>query len=140
MGSIVVTVVGTLIVFFAGAFGTAFVYGLASGDMGEVPGLLWAGLSFVPAALVLGGLAVLLFGWFPRAAMVTWAVLAICFVFAYLGVLLDIPQWLQNLSPFEYVPSAPVETITAGPLLTLTAVAFGLAGIGMLGWRRRGVG
>ena len=77
----------------------------------------------------------------PRARrLATWAALAIFFVFAYLGILLDIPEEVRNLSPFEHVPGAPVETITAGPLLTLTAVAAALAGIGLLGWRRRDVG
>jgi putative exporter of polyketide antibiotics len=50
----------------------------------------------------------------------------------FLGVLLDVPQWLRNLSPFEHVPGAPVDTITVAPLLTLTAIAVGLAGIGLL--------
>jgi len=89
---------------------------------------------------VQGGLALLLFGAVPRATMLVWAALAICFVFAYLGVLLDVPQWLRNLSPFEHVPGAPVETITVAPLLTLIAAAVALAGIGLLGWRRRDVG
>jgi ABC-2 type transport system permease protein len=140
LGGIAVTVGGTLVVFTAGGLGTGLFYGLASGQMREMPGLLWAGLAFAPAALVLGGLAVLLFGGVPRAGMAAWAALAVCFVFAYLGVLLDIPQWLRNLSPFEHVPGAPVETITAAPLLALTAVAVALAGIGLLGWRRRDVG
>jgi len=140
LGGIVVTVVGTLVVLGGGGLGTGLFYGLASGDMGEMPGLLWAGLAFTPAALALGGLAVLLSGAVPRAAMLAWALLAVCFVFAYLGVLLDTPQWLRNLSPFEHVPGAPVETITAAPLLTLTAIAAALAGMGLLGWRRRDVG
>jgi ABC-2 type transport system permease protein len=140
LGGIVVTVVGTLLVVGAGALSTGLLYALAGGDLGEVPGLLWAGLAFAPATLVLGGLAVLLFGWLPRAAIATWAVLAICFVFAYLGVLLDVPQWLMNLSPFEHVPSAPVETITSGPLLTLTVVAVALGALGLVGFRRRDVG
>jgi ABC-2 type transport system permease protein len=140
LGGLAVTVLGTLIVVGAGALGTGLLQGLTSGDMGEVPGLLWAGLAFAPAALVLGGLAVLMFGWLPRAAVATWAVLAICFVFAYLGVLLDIPQWLLNLSPFEHVPGAPAETITATPLLMLTAVAVGLGALGLVGFRRRDFG
>ena len=140
LGGMVVTVVGTLIVLFSGALGTALMYGVVSGETGEIPDLLLAGLAFTPAALVLGGIAVLLFGIAPRAATATWAALAIFFVFAYLGILLDIPEEVRNLSPFEHVPGAPVETITAGPLLTLTAVAAALAGIGLLGWRRRDVG
>jgi polyether ionophore transport system permease protein len=140
LGGLAVTVAGTLVVFGAGGLGTGLFYGLAGGDMGEMPTLLSAALAFAPAALVLGGVAVLLFGQVPRATMAAWAVLGTCFVFAYLGVLLDIPRWLRNLSPFEHVTGAPVEPITVTPLLVLTGIALALAGIGLLRWQRRDIG
>jgi ABC-2 type transport system permease protein len=45
-----------------------------------------------------------------------------------------------ELSPFEHVPQAPAEAVSARPELTLVAVAAVFAAGGLLGFRRRDVG
>jgi len=139
-GNLLVTVVGTVVVIAAAGLGTGLAHGLATDDLSQVPRLLGDMMVFTPGVLVLGGLGVLLFGWAPRASAVTWAGLAVCFVVGWLGALLELPQWAKNLSPLTHVPDVPVESVTAGPLLALTAVAVAMAGAGLLGLRRRDVG
>lgn len=137
LSGLTVTVVGTVLVLAAGGLGTGLAAGLSTGDLGEVPRLLGATLAYAPAVLVLGAVAVLLFGWTPHLTAVAWAALAGCFVLGWLGGVLDPPQWLADLSPFTHVPEVPRESAAAAPLLALTAVAVALAAAGLGGFRRR---
>jgi ABC-2 type transport system permease protein len=137
LGSLSVTVAGTVLVIGAGGLGAGLAHAVATGDAGQVPRLLGAALIYTPAALVLGGLAVLLFGWIPRLTLAAWAALAVCLVIGWLGGVLDLPAWLTNLSPFTHVPGAPLDPITAGPLVALAATALVLTAAGLAGFRRR---
>lgn len=139
-GSLTVTVVGTAFVMAVAGLGVGLAHGLATDDMGQLPRLLGAMFAYTPAVLVLGGLAVLLFGWLPRAAAAAWAVLAGCLVIAWLGGLLEFPGWMRDLSPFVHTPEAPVDTVTATPLVLLVAIAVAAAGLGLAGLRRRDIG
>jgi ABC-2 type transport system permease protein len=60
-------------------------------------------------------------------------------VIMFFGELLDLPQWFQDISPFEHVPLAPAVGVDAVPLAALTLVAFGLAAIGAVGFRHRDI-
>lgn len=139
VGSLAVTLIGTVLVVGMGGLGAGLAHGIASDDMSQLPRLLAASLAYAPAPLVLGGLAVALFGWTPRAGAAAWGVLGVCFVIGWLGGLLDLPGWLVDLSPFSHVPSAPVDQITAAPLLWLGAVAVGLGALGVVGLRDRDI-
>jgi len=140
LGSLLVTLLGTLLVLGAGGLGVGLAHGISTGDMGQLPRLFIVSLPYACAALVLAGVAVALFGWAPRLTPLAWAALAACFVFGWLGTVLGLPSWLTTLSPFSHVPSAPVEPITAGPLVTLTAVGLALTAVGLVGFRRRDLG
>lgn len=139
VGSLAVTLIGTVLVVGMGGLGAGLAHGIASDDMSQLPRLLVASLAYVPAPLMLGGPAVALFGWAPRAGAVAWGVLAVCFIIGWLGGLLDLPGWLVDLSPFSHVSSAPVDRIKAAPLLWLSAVAAGLSALGIAGLRQRDV-
>ena len=54
--------------------------------------------------------------------------------------LLDLPSWVVDISPFQHVPAMPADDFALGPLLALTAVAAGLTGVGLVGFRRRDAG
>jgi ABC-2 type transport system permease protein len=56
------------------------------------------------------------------------------------GQLLDLPGWIQDLSPFQHVPSYPASDLHALPLAVLVAIAAGLAALGLVGFRRRDLG
>jgi ABC-2 type transport system permease protein len=117
--------------------------GISYAVTSETPAEMWRmtgySLVYLPAVLLLAALAVLLIGWLPRAAGATWGVLAVCFVVGYLGGLLDVPDWLYDLSPFSHTPAVPNEPLAAVPLAALTALVAVAAAVGYAGFRRRDV-
>ncbi|HEY5879966.1 MAG TPA: hypothetical protein VIU11_13725, partial [Nakamurella sp.] len=56
-----------------------------------------------------------------------------------LGELLQLPQWIMNLSPYSHVPQVPVAAMDWTPMVVLTLVAAALMAIGVVGFRRRDV-
>jgi ABC-2 type transport system permease protein len=117
------------------------VIGVAAALSVDEPAYLWemivAHLAHAPALLVLLGFAALLFGVAPRAVGVTWAVFGYGMFFGFFGPLMQPPQWVYNLSPFEHIARLPLEDLTWPPLLVLTAIAAGLTAAGLYGFRRR---
>jgi ABC-2 type transport system permease protein len=67
-------------------------------------------------------------------------VLGACVVVGFLGAVLDLPTWLQDLSPFERVPWLPATGFTPLPLVVIAALAAGLTLAGLGGLRRRDIG
>ena len=73
-------------------------------------------------------MAVALFGLLPRAVAAVWGALAACYLAAFLGPLLGLPEWVMDVSPFTHVPLLPAASFDVVPLLVLTAVAAALCG------------
>jgi ABC-2 type transport system permease protein len=52
---------------------------------------------------------------------------------------MDLPDWVQKISPFAHTPKIPVEAMSWTPELVLTAIAIALVGVAVVGYRRRGM-
>jgi ABC-2 type transport system permease protein len=111
-----------------------------TGDLGVVARALGAALAYTPAVWLFVGLTVALIGLAPRAAPATWGYLTLCLVVAMFGQLLDLPVWVQDLTPFQHVPQLPAADLTFVPLVALTAVAVAFTAAGLAGLRRRDIG
>ncbi|MFV8830298.1 ABC transporter permease [Alkalihalobacterium sp. APHAB7] len=98
-----------------------------------------AGIVYLPAMFVLIGLAVFLTGYFPKLTSLTWLYLGYSFFVVYLGGLLQLPTWMEKVSPFAHVPQFPVEEVTALPIILLTGIAGVLLFIGFLGYNKRDI-
>jgi ABC-2 type transport system permease protein len=131
---------GSALLMALAGLGMGLTYGIAAGDLGQVVRLVGAALAFVPALWVLAGVAFAVFGLAPRAVGAVWAALVACFVIGLLGQLLDLPDRVMDLSPFQHVPQMPVEGFAPAPTAMLTAVAAALLALGLAGFRRRDVG
>lgn len=119
------------------AGGTA--YGWSTGAWGARFGeWVLAAVVGVPAVLVLAGLVVAAVGLVPRwAAVIGWSALGISLVMGQLGALLELPQWVLNLSPFTHVPPVPAEELEVLPIMGLLALAVALTALGLVSLRRR---
>ncbi|GIF74620.1 ABC transporter permease [Asanoa siamensis] len=136
-----VAVGGSALVLAAAGAGQGLAYGLTVGDANQVPRLLGVALGYLPAVLVVAAVAVLAIGWLPRAAaVVAWVAVAYCAVIALFAESFDLPGWLRRASPFAHTPQAPLEALTATPLVLIALVAVVVAISGYAGLRRRDVG
>lgn len=138
---LVFALLGTALLLAAAGAAAGLVYGAEVHDVGaQVPRMLGVALVQVPAAWVLAGLGVALFGLAPRLVALTWAGLIACFVLLELGALLDLSHWVVDVSPFAHVPKLPGSEFTAAPLLWLVAIGAALIAAGLAGFRRRDIG
>lgn len=136
-----------LTVALLGTAALALVVGLSMGlaaaivlaDAGRIVELTAATLAMVPAMWVLAGLALVLHGARPRWSLAAWAALAWVLVAALFGAVLDLPQWLLNLSPYQHVPALPAAPMTWLPLVVLTAIAGVLVLAGLAALDRRDI-
>jgi ABC-2 type transport system permease protein len=127
-----------LLVVSGGAMG--LVHGLRTGAAGaETLRLATSALAQLPATWVLAGIALALFGLAPRMTTAVWGVLVAYLLIGQLGPVLQLDQWVMNLSPFTHVPALPMADLTWAPLLWLTAVAAALMAAGLAGARRRDI-
>jgi ABC-2 type transport system permease protein len=107
-----------------------------STNLGRVLG---AGAAYLPAELLVAGLALALFGLWPRAFPAAWAALAAVAFIAFLGPGLKLPKWVLDLSPTTHVGNPPLGTVEAPPLVILGTIAAVLGVVAAVGLRRRGV-
>ncbi|MEO8556150.1 MAG: hypothetical protein ABI474_05725, partial [Actinomycetota bacterium] len=122
---------------------SSLVLGLATalsvGDTAELAPILKSGLAYLPAELVIGGLALAVYGLRPRLFGAAWAGYAGMTFIAFLGPGLKLRQWVLDLSPTTHVGNPPAGAIQSDALTVMAAVAVALIAVGFAAFRRRGV-
>jgi ABC-2 type transport system permease protein len=125
--------------------GFAVSMGLAAGSvLGDTPAqlraLVEAGLAQLPGIMVIGSVVVAVTALLPRwAGTVSWTVVMVSILVGPLfgGATLQLPQWMQDMSPFTHIPKAPAADVTAIPVVALIAISAALAAAGLTSFRRR---
>jgi ABC-2 type transport system permease protein len=142
LSHVLVAVVGTAALLAIAGVATGLGYGLrAGGTGGEVVRMLGAGMAELPAALLIAGIAVAAFGLLPQvSAAVSWTVVGLAVALNIFGQVIQLSHWVLDVSPFSHVPRLPGGTVSASPLLGLSALAVAFAVAGLAGLRRRDIG
>ena len=146
LSHVVVAVAGTAALLAVAGVAAGLGYGLRTGSAGsEVARLLGAAMVQLPASLAVAGAAVLLFGLAPRASVAgAWTVVGVVVLIALFGQILQLSQWVLDVSPFTHVPKLPGAALTlpgtGPPLLWLGLAAVALAAAGLTALRRRDIG
>jgi ABC-2 type transport system permease protein len=109
------------------------------GDGGESGAIMRAGLGYLPAELVFAGLALALFGLWPRGFGSAWAAYAAAAFIALLGPGLKLAQWVLDLAPTTHVGNPPLGTMESGALTVLGVLAAALTVAGFLAFRHRDI-
>jgi len=134
-------VVGPAITLSAAGLAAGLTYGLSTGEVGEeLPRVLAGAVAQLPAVWVLAGIAAALFGLLPRLTSLSWAALGAFVLLGLFGELLQLDQWMVDLSPFTHIPKLPGGEVSAEPLVWLISVAAVLTMAGLVGFRRRDLG
>lgn len=122
-------------------FAAGLVYGIIVNDIWtNIRSLTGSITVYIPAIGVMIGVALVLFGKLPKYFAATiWALLAACLLIFQLGVVLDLPRWVMNLSPFMHTPPVPAVSIKYEPLIWQSAVALVLTVLGFILFRRRDI-
>jgi len=117
-------------------------YGILTGSAGsQVPQLLGAALTRLPAVVVLAAVAVFLLGVLPwESTALAWSAVALAVVIAVFGPPLLWPAWMMDISPFTQTPKLPGGPAQPQPLLWLGGIALALTAAGLAGLRRRDLG
>lgn len=137
LAQLAVALGGGVVALLAIGLGMGVAYAASAGDAGKLAPVVGAALAYAPALWVFAGIAALLFGLVPRATGWTWAALGVVGFLAILGPLLQLPGWVYDVSPFEHLPKLPADSVSAVPLLALSAIAAALLAAGAWGFRRR---
>jgi ABC-2 type transport system permease protein len=110
------------------------------GDGGQFGRVLVAALVQIPAAWLVIGIVAAAFGLVPRWVVLGWVALTAFVLIGEFGALFNLSQAVMDVSPFAHVPRLPGGEFSVAPMLWLTAIAAGLIGVGLAGFRRRDVG
>ncbi|MFD2764829.1 ABC transporter permease [Micromonospora eburnea] len=138
LSHLLVAVVGVVVLLLTAGLVVGLVHGARSGDVGgELPRILGASLVQLPAALLPAALAGALFGLLPGATLVAWLFVGAILLIAQLGPVLELNQWVMDVSPFTHLPRLPGGDVTAMPLIWLGALVLLLGVAGLATFRRR---
>jgi ABC-2 type transport system permease protein len=127
----------TAAVLLVGGLAVGVGHAIAVGDPSQVARLVLASMAQIPAAWVIAGIVVVLFGWLPRAVPAAWGILVGFIVLGEFGALWQLPTWVLDLSPFAHSPTLPGQPVDWGSIVGLLVVAAFLVSFGLAGWRRR---
>jgi ABC-2 type transport system permease protein len=133
-GHLTIAFGGSVLIMLLAGVGFAIGYGRQVGPV------LGACLVQVAGVWVIGGVAVLLLGLLPRAAVAAWGVAGAVLLVGWVGPALNAPRAVLDISPYGHLPKLPGASMEWGPVLVLLGVAVVLVGVGLAGLRRRDLG
>lgn len=139
-GHLVFALGGAVLLLLVCGLVTGALHGARIGDLtaGLDKGLLAMAIQ-IPPVLIMGALAMAIYGWWPRLSAVAWVALGSALAFGLLGRVLQLPQVLLDLSPYTHMPALPAAEMQWFPVGVELAAAAALVLIGIAGFRRRDV-
>ncbi|HNN48732.1 MAG TPA: hypothetical protein PKM12_07145, partial [Marmoricola sp.] len=134
---LVVVLVGLVILIAASALTFAGAAALTTGESRYFRVLIGAGFAYLPAVLVITALVLALYAAAPRAFAAAWVGFGLITALSLLGVALQLPQWVLDLSPLTHVGQVPAEAADRAALVVLFGLAVLVAVFGFVAFGRR---
>ncbi|MEI6867779.1 MAG: ABC transporter permease subunit [Actinomycetes bacterium] len=137
LSRLLISVVGLTFIALMAGFGAFSGSSLRTGDLG-IKDALMAGLNMVPSAMVLFGVSLMVFGFYPRAvSIVGQSLLAWSFLLELIGSTLKLNHYLLDTSFLHHMAFAPAASPRGGQNLLLLGIAAVLSLAGLFGFNRR---
>ncbi|MGI5219192.1 ABC transporter permease [Nocardia sp. CA-290969] len=136
-GYIGVAALGALTLLATTGLALGIALALSVGDAGYVVDGLVSHLVFAPAVLLVLAIAALLYGVLPQAIGATWALFGFALILGFFGPIMNLPQWIHDLSPFQHIARIPMEELRWPALIVLTVLAAAAAVVGAYRFRER---
>ena len=136
---LLITVIASGLLMTVCGLSLGFAHAAQLGDSNLIGQDVTAAVVRLPAIWVMAGVTLLLYGIARRAAPMAWAILVGAFLASELGPLLDLPEWVRNLSPFAHMPLLPGGVLSARALIVSVLVAAILSLAGFITFNRRDV-
>jgi ABC-2 type transport system permease protein len=137
MSHLTVAVVGTTLLTLTQGAAFALANAASTGDTGRIGATIGAAMAYLPAIWLMTATVILLFGVAPRLTFVAWVLLVGFLLVSEIGALLDWPNWLMQISPFEHIPRMPAVPMEWTPMVALLLIAGALMAVGSASFRRR---
>jgi len=102
--------------------------------------LVGSALAQAPAVWLVIALGVLCFALRSRWALLGWALVVLFTTLSQVGELLDLPQWVLDLSPYSHAPRMPLEDFQPAPALVMTVLSVVLVLAAWQRYRTRDIG
>jgi ABC-2 type transport system permease protein len=135
-----IMLVGTAVILTVFGLVAGITYGVSMGNVGnELPRVLLASLSYLPAIWIIAGIAVALFGLLPRLTIVSWGALVICLLVEVAGDVKLAGGSLLDISPFTHVPKILAGDGSVLPMAVLIILAAVLIAAGLIGFQSRDI-
>ena len=104
----------------------------------ELVDALAAAVNVIPVAWLALGVGIAILGLLPRVtAPVTYGLVLAAYLLDFVGGLLELPEWVLELSPFRQLAAVPARPMEVLPLVVMLGVALVAASIGIVAFRRR---
>ena len=132
-----VAALGIVVMLLAGGIGEAIGVALSTGSGDLFWQVVWGHTVRAPAAWVVLAVAGLLYGAAPRWLGLAWILFGFSFFMGFFGQMLDVPEWVENLSPFAHIGRYPGGELSAVAIVVLTGIAAGIAALALSAYRRR---
>lgn len=139
MGNIAIALAGTTVLMLVAGASAGLMYGIQDHDLADIWRIVGASLVQLPAVWVMAGVAIAAFGLIPRLTSAGWGVLVGFILLSELGPLLNLRQWVMNISPFTHVPKLPGGSFSVVSIVALATAAAVLTAAGLVGLRRRDI-
>lgn len=134
---VVVALVGTTMLSVTAGLAAGGAHAAQSGDSSALAEVLLGALARLPAQWVVVAVAVCAFGLSRRLVGAGWVALVGAVFLSEFAPLLNLPQWLRDLSPFSHQLGPHLAT---APILVFTVVAAALTAVGFTAVHVRDVG
>lgn len=138
LATIIVALGGVVWLLLVGGAGLAL--GVGADTKHPMARLVASALAQVPAVWAVVALAVVCFAWRSRWAVLGWGLVVVFATLGQIGSLLNLPDWVLDLSPYRHAPHMPAGDFELLPAAFLTTIAVAALTVAWLRYRTRDIG